>query len=120
MDPVANGILLGLANTVVIAVGLSYAVPSRDMAPAVIMFGFMPGMLLGALVGGIAGLTAKHPSWVRLLLLAPIPMGFVYAMATGLVLGASIYGALIPTAVAVLIMERSTRAGALVPRARVT
>jgi hypothetical protein len=47
-------------------------------------------------------------------------MGFVYAMATGLVLGASIYGALIPTAVAVLIMERSTRADALVPRARVT
>jgi hypothetical protein len=121
MDAVPTGMLLGLANTIVIAVGLSYAVPSRDMAPAVIMFGFIPAMLLGSLSGAIAGLTAKHPRWVRLLLIAPIPMGFVYVMAKGLILGASVYGALIPTAVAVLVLERSTRVEKiLVPRARVT
>jgi hypothetical protein len=118
-DPVAAGILLGLANTLVCAVGLSVVEPSRDLGVAIMVFGFLPAMLIGALEGGIARLTRTGPRWVRLLLLAPIPLLFVLVLADGL-FGSRAYGVAIPTVVAMLILERSSRAKPLVPQARVS
>lgn len=117
-DPVAAGILLGLANTIVCAIGLSVVVPDRDLGPAIVMFGFLPAMLIGALEGGIARATRESPRWVRLILLAPIPLGFVLFMADGL-FGSRAYGVAIPTVVAMLILERVSRVKPLVPQARV-
>ncbi|HUS31719.1 MAG TPA: hypothetical protein VMZ53_24625 [Kofleriaceae bacterium] len=118
-DPIALAILLGLANTIVIAFGLAVAIPERGVAGAIFIFGFIPGMMIGAIEGGIARLTARTPPWVRLILLTPIPVGFVLLMATSLHFRASSTGAAIPTLVAVLILERHSRKRPLVPPARV-
>lgn len=117
-DPVAAGILLGLANTVMCAVGLAIAEPSRELGGAIVVFGFLPGMLIGAFEGGLARLTRHSPPWLRVVLLAPIPLGFVYVLASALMLHAPAYGPCIPTFVAVLLLERVTRTKALVPRVR--
>ena len=121
MDPVVPGILLGLANTVVIAFGLALAVPSRSLGLSIVVVGFIPGMLLGAFVGGIAGLTARNPAWVRVILLAPLPVAFVVVMASALRLGSAGELTVIPTLVAVLLLESWSRApapGPDLPRAR--
>jgi hypothetical protein len=121
MDPVAPGILLGLVNTIVIAIGLAVAVPSRSLGASIVMFGFIPGMLIGAFIGGIAGLIAKHPPWVRIVLLTPIPVAFVVVMANMLQLGTAGNLTAIPTLVAVLLLESWSRipaAGVELPRAR--
>jgi hypothetical protein len=120
MDPVATGVLLAMANTVVIAVGLGTAFSTRDIAGPIMIFGLIPGMLIGAFDGGLAAWTTRFPRWVRLLVLTPIPVGFVWVMATALRLGSIGDAACIPTFVAVLILEKSSRAEVLVPSARVT
>lgn len=120
MDPIAKGILLGIANTIVIAVGLGTAFSTRDMAGPIMIFGCMPAMLMGAFEGGIADWTARNPPWVRLLILTPIPIGFVWVMANALRLGTVGDLACIPTLVAVLVLEKTSRTQPLVPRARVT
>ena len=120
MDPIAKGILLGIANTIVIAVGLGTAFSTRDIAGPIMIFGCMPAMLIGALEGGLADWTARNPPWVRLLVLTPMPIGFVWVMANALRLGAIGDAACIPTLVAVVILEKTSRAEPLVPSARVT
>jgi hypothetical protein len=109
VDPVASGLLLGLVNLVVIALGRAIGVPTRDLGGAIVLFGFFPAIMIGALSGGIALLTDRAPSWVRLILMTPIPLAFVYVGARGLRLGSTGYGALIPTVVAVLLLERWSR-----------
>jgi len=120
-DPVAAGILLGLANTLMCAIGIAIAEPSKELGGVIMMFGFLPGMLIGALEGGIASLLRRSPPWVRVVLLAPIPVGFVFTMASALMLHAegAVYGPCILTFVAVLVLERASRAKPLVPRAYV-
>lgn len=118
MDPIASGILLGIANTLVVAVGLSFAIPDHDVGPAIAIIGFIPGVIIGALDGAIARGAARNPRWVRVLLLALIPLGFVLVLGNA-TFGSAANGAAIPTLVAVLILERSSRDKSLVPRAHV-
>ena len=120
MDPIAKGILLGMANTIVIALGLGTAFSTRDIAGPIMIFGMIPAMLIGAFEGGLADWTTRTPPWVRMLLLAPLPVGFVWVMANALRLGTIGDAACIPTFVAVLILEKTSRAEVLVPTARVT
>ena len=109
MDPITSGLLLGLANMIVIAIGFAIGIPSRDLGGAIVMFGFFPAMMIGGLCGGIALLTDRAPAWVRMVLMLPVPLGFVYVGARGLQLGSTGYGALIPTFIAVLLLERWSR-----------
>lgn len=105
----ASGLLLALANTIVIALGLAIAVPSRDVTGAIVVIGLLPAFLIGGLTGGIATLTDRSPKWVRLCLMAPIPLTFVFVGASGLRLGPAGEAAMIPTLVAVLLLERWSR-----------
>jgi hypothetical protein len=121
-DPIRLGLVLAIANAIVIAVGLAIAVPWRDLAGAIAILA-APALPIGALTGGIALVTDERRPWFRLCWMTPLPLGYVVVVVTGLEFGAAGYGALIPTFISVLLLERWSRvpaSGAELPRARAT
>jgi hypothetical protein len=111
MAPVALGILLGALNVVVIAIGLSAigGDPHPGVALWVIMFGGLPGIVLGALLGWLAHLTKPLPSWLRRFVLIVPAILLVIVLAAEFALQDFILVSCIPTVVAALLLERYTR-----------
>ena len=105
MDGIAKGILLGGVNVLAVAAGV--AVHDRDPAIAVfvLMLGFMPGALVGAMLGALATRVVRH----RLLVLALPAVGAVVALGRILDVHAMIVPACVPTLALVAILERWTR-----------
>ncbi len=104
-----KGTLLGLANVVVIALGL--AIPAQDNAVfmLVMIFGAVPGAVLGLLLGLVAGGFPKLAIPARLAMLILPALGLVYLLADEYSLHDHIVLAMIPTLVAASILERWTR-----------
>jgi hypothetical protein len=109
MTAVPLGIALGALNVIVIAVGLAVAADESGIALWVIAFGIVPGVVLGALLGWIADVMKPLPIWVRRLVLLVPAVALVAALAAEFALQQFILLASIPTAVATLLLERSTR-----------
>jgi hypothetical protein len=111
VDPIRRGMLLGIANCVVIAVGMAAPEHTDGLGLGMIVFlvGVLPAIFAGCLLGWLAGKWASQPVRSRRLRLL-IPAWLVVvalAIMTGLV--NFILVSWIPTTVAVLLLERATR-----------
>ena len=115
MTGVPLGIALGALNVIVIGIAMAFAAREADIAIWVAMFGIVPGLIAGALVGWLADLMKPLPSWARtIMLIVPavlvvIFLGMTFAMPTFIAVSC------IPTVVAALLLERGTRR-AITPR----
>jgi hypothetical protein len=107
--PVFKGFVLGAANAIVIAFALGVVERNPVVTFLVIQLGGIPGALAGALLGGLAGLTATvAPRW-RVPLLALPAFGVVLVLASSFELSPAAPLACVPTFVAALVLERWTR-----------
>lgn len=104
-----KGTFLGLLNVVVIATGLSISEHNAGVLPLVMIFGAIPGMFLGLILGLFAGGFPKLAIAIRLALLIVPSLGLVYMLADEFAMSDYIAVAMIPTAVAGSILERWTR-----------
>jgi hypothetical protein len=116
------GLLLGLANTAVVAAGLSAAVGHRDfIAVAMVTFllGGLPAVLTGAALGRLADRISAVPVWVRRIAIT-VPAWLV-VIALGRWTGMWKFAALacIPTTAAAFALEQLTRAKPAAASARV-
>lgn len=117
MTPVAKALWLATLNVFLIAYALSVEVGAP--VSMVVMFSFIPALLLGALLGCIAESTAAHrPMW-RLVVLALPACGLVIVLASAFEMLRFVPHACIPTFVAASILERTTRKPQVVPVAAV-
>ena len=119
-----RGVVLGAANVLVIGIGIGVLRQDLGLTPAVIMYGGIPGLFAGAVLGVVAQCTEARPPWLRAVVLAVPAVGLVVFLAALFeVFGMYAYVpvACIPTIVAALILERWTRRPppAPVPVARV-
>jgi hypothetical protein len=121
-DGVANtkatgvGVLLGLANVAVIGLGLGLAVSLEGagghplgIAFFVCMIGIVPAVVLGALLGWLAEVTAPLPRWLRAFVLTLPALLLVVLLGAYFAMQQFILVACIPTVVAALVLERATR-----------
>jgi hypothetical protein len=109
MGPVAQGILIGAANTFVIALGLAVVAGEAAVAVMVMMLGVVPGTALGAVLGWTAKVTKAHDVWLRRVLLTVPSIMLVGALASEFALNEYIFVSCIPTVVAAFVLERGTR-----------
>lgn len=116
-----KGVAMAIANVLVIALAMGAAEHDAEVTILVTMFAGLPAVVLGAVLGWLAGLTAtKSPRW-RAVLFALPAFGLVAVLASFFGLTAAVPVACIPTLVAALLLERWTRqvVPALVPVATV-
>jgi len=119
---IGKGGLLAIANVVIIALGI--AVASRHdrlfdrMFVTVLVFGGVPALVLGGLLGLLASVFATRSRRWRAVLIALPAFGLVAALGTRYQLIVVIPFACIPTLVAALVLERWTRWAAPVATAR--
>ncbi|MFN0252238.1 MAG: hypothetical protein ACKV2T_35505 [Kofleriaceae bacterium] len=104
-----KGTLLGLANVVLIAIGLSMSEASAGVLMLVLIFGAIPGMCLGLVLGVFAGAFSKLAVAARLAILILPSVGLVYLLADEFAMRDYTVVAMIPTVVATSILERWTR-----------
>lgn len=105
-------VMLALANTALIAIGVS-GIEKHDRAGAafiVMIVGSIPAVLTALVVGTMAGALADAPRWLRNALLIPPPLGLVAVLSIMFGLTSYFAVACIPTLAATLILERRTRA----------
>ena len=105
----ALGILLGALNVLIIATGLAAIDGDPSTILLVAMYGIVPGVVLGALLGWVAGVMNPLPIWVRRFVIAFPAVLLVWVLASFFLLQEFILVSCIPTAVAVLVLERATR-----------
>lgn len=116
--PISLGILLGFANVIVVAIAMG-AMTNRtlEIANAVMMYGTVPGVITGALLGGLADCTSGLPAWPRRLILIVPAIIVVLWLGTKFRIQELVPHASIPTIVGCLILERRTRFGPPLPTA---
>lgn len=113
----ARGVVIGCCNAIFIAVAMGLQ-EGRDVAVLVLLFGIVPALVVGYLLGIIAGTLHAKPVLARCAVLVIAPVGIVLLLAGGLGVTAMFAPALIPTAVCGLVLERTTRDVADLPAAR--
>jgi hypothetical protein len=115
-DGVAVGLLLGLANAFVIAIGLSMMLHelSLESVKIVFMICAMPALLVGGVLGWVADATATSAVWVRRLLLVGPALLVVGLLGSVSDLHAIVVSC-IPTTAAACWLECATRHDALPP-----
>ncbi len=117
--PAAFGSLLGALDVLVVALlahGLgvreSFVGSKGDVVPiasATIVFGLLPAMLSGALLGRLAARMRLHTAGERLAALCLLSLIAVTVLAGAASLDKPAVLALLPTVVGVLVLERATR-----------
>lgn len=112
------GILLGIANVLVIAAAMAVAEPSLQ-GDWVATIGMMPGIVTGAIVGVIASATAHASRGVRIFVLTLPALSVVWMLGVAFELERYVLLACIPTLVACILLERATRTRPTLPDARV-
>lgn len=112
------GILLGVANVLVIAAAMSISQPSLH-GDWVATIGMMPGILTGAILGVIASATAHAPRSARMVVLTLPALSVVWLLGAAFELERYVLLACIPTLVACILLERATRTRPTLPDARV-
>ena len=116
-----KGIILGFLNVLVISIGISVTARSPEAFVLVAMIGGAPGLVLGLVLGAVAGWTDTQPVALRVTVLMVPALLLVVVLGQMFELSELVYLAAIPTAVAALVLERWTRfvAPAPVPLAQV-
>lgn len=109
MTAVPLGLALGALNVLVIAIGLAGVGGEAGIALWVVMFGIVPGILVGALLGWLAEVMQPMPIWIRRFVLSVPAVLLVIVLAAEFSLQDFILLSCIPTAVATLLLERGTR-----------
>ncbi|CAN5474923.1 hypothetical protein BH11MYX1_BH11MYX1_47560 [soil metagenome] len=106
------GVLLALANTIVIAIGIAAAKAGDPVenTTLVCVIGGMPALLAGLAVGVLAHATRSAAPWARRIWLSVPALGCVLALGAWMGELHFVGVACIPTSVAVMILERRTRA----------
>jgi hypothetical protein len=119
---VGKGILLGLANVFVIAIGMAALENEARLMVLVVMFGLVPGVLAGAVLGAATSWVTSLSPALRTLILALPAVGVVFGLAREFGMQDLATVSCIPTLVGVLMLERWTRVVPTppVPVARVT
>ena len=104
-----KGIAVALANVLVIALAMGVAAHDAAVTLLVTVYGGIPAMVLGAVLGWLAGVSAtRSPRW-RVVLIALPAFGLVAVLAAIFWFTAAVPVACIPTLVAALVLERWTR-----------
>ena len=105
------GVLLGVLNVLVIALGmaLSHGRFDPNVMVMVVVFGIVPGIIVGALLGWLADVMKPLPVWLRRVVLVAPAVLVVVLLAAEFALQSFVVVSCIPTAVAVLLLERGTR-----------
>jgi MFS family permease len=107
--PTFKGITLAIVNVLVIAIAMSVFAHDHDLFVLVVMFGSIPALVLGGLLGFFAGQYAtRSRHWRTVLLLSPA-FGLVVFLAAFFGFDAAIPVACVPTFIAALVLERWTR-----------
>jgi hypothetical protein len=109
ISPVPLGILLAMLNTAVIGVGMAINGGELGIAVWVFMFGLVPAVILGALLGWLAEVMQPLSIWVRRVVLIVPAVLLVVGLGDFFALRDFIVVSCIPTAVATLMLERGTR-----------
>lgn len=120
MTAVPLGIALGALDVLVIAIGMAVFGGAAEIAMWVAMFGIVPGLVLGGLLGWLAAAIKAWPIWFRRFALWLPAMFLVMFLGAEFGLEKFILSSLVPTAVATLILEGRTRLveQPVVPRAQ--
>jgi hypothetical protein len=115
-NAVSNGALLGTANTLFIAIAMSfYTRQAAGMAAFVFLIGMVPGLFAGMVLGAIAGVTAQRNVRLRRALIGIPAIALVIALGLLFRVSPLILPAAVPTIVCALVLERSTRYVAPLP-----
>jgi hypothetical protein len=117
-DATDLGAILGICNAFVIAIGLAAKLDSSnwlDMTVVIFVVGLVPSMVVGFVLGAIAGRTSEQRRWVRLVVLTVPALATVWGLSCMFDLSPYFTRAAIPTLVATLLLERFTRAQSLLP-----
>ena len=110
------GGMIGFCNTVFIATAIGiYWNAGFLMAFVVFLIGVMPGLVTGAMLGILAAALAERPVWLRRLAIAGPAVAVLLGLAAVFDVTHVFLLAVIPTLVSALVLERHTRARALVP-----
>jgi hypothetical protein len=109
VNGVFKGCLLGIANVVLIAIGLASAEGSAGVMTLVFVFGGLPGVLAGAGLGALAQVIGTSPVPVRICVLVTPAVAVVFGLAHEFGMQDLWLISCIPTVVAALILERWTR-----------
>jgi len=109
VGPIRLGVLLGVLDVVVIAIGLAVVAGDDQVVVFVAMFGIVPGIAMGGLLGVIAKTIAGSPIIVRCMALCLPALALVWLLASVFLMEHYILVSSIPTLVAVLLLERGTR-----------
>lgn len=119
VSPLVVGGLLGIANDVVCGIGIAFTERGghhvADTFRTVVMFGFIPAICCGIVLGMVANAAAKLAVVLRLVLLGVPAVGVVATLASMFGLPQFFWLSCIPTGVGVMILERISRARAAVP-----
>ena len=104
-----KGTLLGALNVIVIALGMAGVESQANIAMLVIIFGGLPGVLAGTLLGTLAHVMDDAPVPLRIGVLTVPALGVVFGLAHEFRMQDLAMVSCIPTVVAALILERWTR-----------
>jgi len=107
--PTVKGIALAIANVLVIAIGMSIAARDAGLFMLVVMFGGVPAVIVGALLGLLAGVFATRSPYWRAALLTLAAFGLVTVLASTFGFSAAVPIACVPTFIAAFLLERWTR-----------
>jgi peptidoglycan/LPS O-acetylase OafA/YrhL len=112
LDPVARGAFLGAVNVVVIALGIAVTQHHHgaDAFATLMILGMLPGVIAGALIGGLARRNASYSPAARLLSFLLPACGLVMFLGVAVEMGENVVVACIPTVAAAIALERATRA----------
>lgn len=113
MTPALNGIwkgvLVALVNVVAIGFGLAISESDQAIVPLVMVFGTIPAVFLGGVLGLLGGATERLSMWLRLALLLGPALSLVYILGDEFSMREYIPHAMIMSGVAVSVLERWTR-----------
>lgn len=108
MNGIWKGTVLGALNVFLIAVGMAAWEGGPAMVFLVSVFGILPGLVAGAILGGVAEATETLPRPLRIALLALPAIAVVYGLARQFSLMELAYACSIPTVIVAVILERWT------------
>jgi NhaP-type Na+/H+ or K+/H+ antiporter len=110
------GAMLGFCNTLFVATGVGIAWHGGfALALIVFLFGIMPGLITGAVLGWLAARTAERDVWWRRLVLAGSAVAVLLGLAAFFGVTSVFVMAIIPTVVSAFILERNSRVVSSMP-----
>jgi len=107
--PTLKGIILAIANVLVIAISMSVVAHDAAVLVLVVMFGIVPALVVGGLLGLFAGEYATRSRHWRTVLLSLPAFGLVVLLAAFFGFDTEIPITCVPTFLATLVLERWTR-----------